>query len=77
MRRRPRVDWEEEAKKSRQSRIRGLRFTLLGFLAALVALVGAKARNPQLPLRSPLMVLGALVVGTLLMIALLARQDRS
>ena len=76
MRRRIRIDREEEARKARQSRVRGLRFTLLGFLSALVALVAIKARHPQIPLRSPLLVLGALAVGTLLMIAVLARQDR-
>ncbi|MCX7827905.1 MAG: hypothetical protein N2315_01685 [Thermanaerothrix sp.] len=76
--RRPRrsaADFYKRQEEARRARVRGLRYTLLGFLSALVVMVGAKVRYPNISIKSPMMVLGALVLGTLLMIAIASRRD--
>ena len=60
---------------ARRARVRGLKFTLLGFLSALVVLVAIKVKHPVISIRSPMMVLGALVAGTLIVISIAARRD--
>lgn len=74
-RRSSRDEMAVRAAEYRRARIRGLKFTLLGFLSALVVMVAARVRYPNMSLRSPMMVLGALAVGTLIMIAIVARRD--
>jgi Flp pilus assembly protein TadB len=74
--RKHRVDWAEEERKSNAASARGLGYTLLAFLAALVLLVAVKATHPHLSLRSPLMVLGALVPATLIMAVMARRRAR-
>jgi multisubunit Na+/H+ antiporter MnhG subunit len=73
--RRSAEDLYKRQEEARKARIRGLRYTLLGFLSALVVMVGAKVRHPKISLKSPMMVLGALVLGTFLMIAIASRRD--
>ncbi|MCF7935134.1 MAG: hypothetical protein K9L28_02140 [Synergistales bacterium] len=74
-RKRRRVDWEEEERRTEETRIRGLKFTLGAFVIALGFLLATKSLHRGWPVGSAVTVLAALAGGTLLLI-LMARGKK-
>lgn len=76
-RERRRVDWEEERRRTEQSHIRGLRHSALSFFMAFFFMLMAQVFHRDYPLRVPILVLGALLVGNVILLVLAFRRKRS
>lgn len=76
-RRRRRIDWEEERRRTEKSRMKGLRYSTLSFLMAFFFLMMTKTFHREYSLNAPMIVLGALFVGNLVLFFLFYRRNRS
>lgn len=74
--RRRRVDWEEERRRTERSQMKGLRYSALSFLMAFFFLLMTKTFYRDYPLKTPLIVLGALLFGTFAMLFVQFRKSK-
>lgn len=73
-RRRKRVDWEEERRKTEQSQAKGFRYSALSFCMVLLFLFMTKVFHREYSLGVPMGLLGALLAGTVVLFLLVLRR---
>ncbi len=73
-RRRRRVDWEEERRKTEQSQAKGFRYSALSFFMVFLFMLMIKVFHREYSLGVPMRVLGALLVGTVVLFILVHRR---
>lgn len=74
--RRRRIDWDEEFKKTARSHLRGVKATAVAFVAVILFLAAAKLTHRELPMGGLFLVLGGLAAGTFILILLGRRSSK-
>ena len=67
MMRHVRRDKEELQKEGKRRQQRGRWFTLLSFIMAVLVMISAKVKNPTLSLAIPLLIMGCVLAGFILL----------
>jgi hypothetical protein len=71
---RKRVDWEKELQKTEAIRMRGFRFSALGFAFAVLFILGASRLNTDAPMFSYVMMIGGFFAAIAILVFTLKRR---
>jgi hypothetical protein len=74
--RRHKIDWDEEFKKTTRSRLRGVRATAVAFVAVILFLAAVKVTHRELPMGELFLAMGGLAAGTFILILLGRRSSK-
>ncbi|HPP37367.1 MAG TPA: hypothetical protein PK013_02320 [Thermosynergistes sp.] len=74
--RRHKIDWDEEFKKTARSHLRGVKATAVAFVAVILFLAAVKVTHRELPMDGVFLVLGGLAAGTFILILLGRRSSK-